>query len=49
MGITRFAVMAPEDRFGKPLQTGLRSQPSFGITIMNSITYSPQNLDSNST
>ncbi len=46
MGITRFAVMIPDDRFGKTFAERFqRLSPSFGITIPKSITYSPQSVD----
>jgi branched-chain amino acid transport system substrate-binding protein len=46
MGITRFAVMIPDDRFGKTFAERFqRLSPSFGITILKSITYSPQSVD----
>ena len=46
MGIRRFAVMIPDDRFGKTFAEKFqRLSPSFGITILKSITYSPQSVD----
>lgn len=46
MGITRFAVMIPDDRFGKTFAEKFqRLSPSFGITILKSITYSAQSVD----
>ncbi len=46
MGITRFAVMIPDDRFGKTFAEKFqRLSPPFGITVVNSITYSPQSVD----
>jgi ABC-type branched-subunit amino acid transport system substrate-binding protein len=46
MGITRFAVMIPDDRFGKTFAEKFqRSSPSYGITVVKSSIYSPQSVD----
>ena len=38
--------MSPDDRFGRTFaEKFTRLSPSFGITVMNKVTYSPQNLD----
>jgi branched-chain amino acid transport system substrate-binding protein len=48
MGITRFAVMSPEDRFGKTFSDiFIRMAPAYGITVTRTITYPPQNADFN--
>jgi ABC-type branched-subunit amino acid transport system substrate-binding protein len=48
MGITRFAVMSPEDRFGKTFSdVFIRMAPSYGITVLRTVTYPPQNVDFN--
>jgi branched-chain amino acid transport system substrate-binding protein len=46
MGITRFAVMSPNDHFGKTFAERFqRMAPSNGITVVRAITYSPQDVD----
>ena len=46
MGITRFAIMSPDDRFGKTFADKFaRMSQSFGITIIKAISYSQRNLD----
>jgi len=46
MGITRFAIMSPDDRFGRTFaEKFTRLSPSFGVTVMDRVTYSPQNQD----
>jgi ABC-type branched-subunit amino acid transport system substrate-binding protein len=48
MGITRFAVMSPDDRFGKTFSDiFIRKAPSYGISIIRVVTYSPRNADFN--
>ena len=46
MGITRFAVMIPDDRFGKTFAEKFQHMaPSFGISVVRTIGYSPTNVD----
>ena len=46
MGITRFAVMSPNDRFGKTFSEKFqRSAPAYGVNVVRTTVYSPQNVD----
>ncbi len=48
LGITRFAVMSPEDRFGRTFSDAfVRLAPTYGITVLRTVTYPPQNVDFN--
>jgi len=48
MGITRFGVMSPDDRFGKTFSdVFIRMAPSYGIRVLRTVTYPPQNVDFN--
>jgi ABC-type branched-subunit amino acid transport system substrate-binding protein len=46
MGITRFAVMSPNDRFGKTFSEKFqRLAPAYGVNVVRTTVYSPQNVD----
>jgi len=46
MGITRFAVMYPDDFFGRIFSAAFqRMAPSFGIKVVRTVMYSPKNVD----
>jgi branched-chain amino acid transport system substrate-binding protein len=48
MGITRFAVMSPDDRFGKTFSDAfIKMAPKYNIKVLRTITYAPQNGDFN--